>query len=149
MGTARRGINRWEVSLLIVLVIVVGAMIAPAIQQPYDVDWSRRKCLNNLHMFGLALHNYHDRYGSFPPAVVLDEHGNAAHSWRTILLPDVDAMPLYRQYRFDEPWNSPHNRDIASDVRIPGSIGQCDDFSKSAPPVDHQVLNMTRLNPVQ
>lgn len=135
MRTARRGITRWELILLLVLLIVVAVMIGPAVQQPYDVDWPRRKCQNNLKMFGLALHNYHNRHGSFPPAVIQDEYGNRLHSWRTVLLPDVDGMPLYTKYRFDQPWNSPHNRDIALGARIPGSIGQCDDPSKPTPPV--------------
>ena len=32
-------------------------------------------CLSNLKQLGLALHNYHDQYGSFPPAVVTDANG--------------------------------------------------------------------------
>jgi hypothetical protein len=103
--------------------------------QPSDVDWPNSHCQNNLHQLGLALHNYHERYGSLPPAVVLDEHGNALHSWRTVLLPDVDATPLYAEYHFDEPWNSPHNRKVASGAGILRNMAQCRPTRRPRPPV--------------
>ena len=67
---------------------------------------------NNLKQIGLALHNYHDDYGSFPPAYVADEQGKPMHSWRVLLLPYVDHKWLYDQYRFDEPWDGPNNRKL-------------------------------------
>jgi hypothetical protein len=51
----------------------------------------------------LALRNYHDRYGRFPPAYVADEHGRPTHSWRVLLLPWLDHRAIYDRYRFDEP----------------------------------------------
>jgi hypothetical protein len=36
------------------------------------------------------------------------------HSWRVLLLPFMDEQKLYKQYRFDEPWNGPHNRLLAA-----------------------------------
>ncbi len=125
MGTTQRGVTRWELVLLGVLAVIAGYLLFPRLQQPMDGDWPRRHCQNNLKNFGLALHNYHERYASFPPAVVLDEHGNRLHSWRTILLPDLDATPLYTQYRFDEPWNSPHNRHVASGAQVLRNMAQC------------------------
>jgi hypothetical protein len=43
--------------------------------------------------------------------------GRPWHSWRTLLLPYVDQRDLYRRYRFDEPWDSPHNRNVCG-VRV-------------------------------
>jgi len=37
----------------------------------------------------VALQNYEDRYGSFPPAYVLNAQGQRWHSWRVLLLPDL------------------------------------------------------------
>jgi prepilin-type processing-associated H-X9-DG protein len=60
------------------------------------------------------MHNYHDTYGSFPPAYIADNDGRPMHSWRVLLLPFLEFGSLYEQYRFDEPWNGPHNRELAA-----------------------------------
>ena len=60
----------------------------------------------------VALQQYEDRYGSFPPAYVLNKQGQRWHSWRVLLLPELGHADLYAQYRFDEPWNGPHNRQL-------------------------------------
>jgi len=75
-------------------------------------------CRNHLKQIGLALHNYHDKYGSFPPAYVVDEDGNRMHSWRAFILPFVDEATLYHQYRFDEPWNGPHNQVLHERINV-------------------------------
>jgi hypothetical protein len=69
----------------------------------------RAECRHRLQQIGLALHNYHDDYGAFPPAFLADSGGRAMHSWRVLLLPYLDRKDVYSQYRFDEPWNSEHN----------------------------------------
>ena len=80
--------------------------------------------LNQLH---LALHNYHDMYGQFPPAFVADETGKPMHSWRVLVLPFIDGKELYDAYRFDEPWNGPNNSKLAN--RMPPAF-----HSHSEPP---------------
>jgi hypothetical protein len=69
----------------------------------------RMVCGNNMKQIALALHNYHDAYGSFPPAYIADENGIPRHSWRVLLLPFVEAEALYSEYDFSEPWNGPNN----------------------------------------
>lgn len=91
-------------------------LLMPAIQQTRDAA-KRTQSANNLKQIGIALHNYHDVHRRFPPAVLLgkDNRGGAhVHSWRVALLPFLGQEELYRQYRFDEPWDSPHNRKITS-----------------------------------
>jgi len=69
-----------------------------------------------LKQLGIALHNYHDQCGTFPPAYFTDADGKPMHSWRVLLLPYFEEQglkDLYRQYRFEEPWNSPHNQQLA------------------------------------
>lgn len=73
------------------------------------------RCVLNLKQIEAALMTYHDQHKSYPPAVVNDEHGIPMHSWRAILLPyieDEELEQLGKQYRFDEPWNGPHNRKL-------------------------------------
>jgi hypothetical protein len=74
------------------------------------------QCRDNLKEIGLALHNYHDVYRSFPPAYVADAEGRPMHSWRALLLPFLDEPERYAKYRFDEPWDSEHNLRLASDL---------------------------------
>lgn len=57
----------------------------------------------------LALHNYHDLFGSFPPAYVPDDQGRPMHSWRVLILPYVEEGDLYEAYDFSEPWDGPNN----------------------------------------
>jgi hypothetical protein len=76
----------------------------------------RSQCKNNLKQIGLALHNYHDKFGCFPPAFVADENGRPLHSWRVLILPFLDQSPLYNKYRFDEPWDGPNNSKLADTI---------------------------------
>jgi hypothetical protein len=78
---------------------------------------------NKLKQLAIAMHNYHDVYGHFPPAVVMGPDGKTPHSWRVELLPFLDETRLYQQYRLNEPWDSPHNmvilRNMPSVFRSP------------------------------
>ena len=76
----------------------------------------RAQCRNNLKQIALALHNYHDTYRCLPPAYIADEKGRPMHSWRVLILPFLEQEALYRKYRFDEPWDGPNNRKLASTV---------------------------------
>jgi hypothetical protein len=71
---------------------------------------------NNLKMIGLAMHNFHDVYGAFPPAVVVGPDGKPWHSWRVLVLPFLEQQALYDQYRFDEPWNGPNNSKLLEKI---------------------------------
>jgi hypothetical protein len=72
----------------------------------------------------VALHSYHDRYHSFPPAFVVGPDGQRWHSWRALILPELDPK-LANEYRMDEPWNGPKNRRLAHRVpRVFQSVGR-------------------------
>ncbi|MEO2023243.1 MAG: DUF1559 domain-containing protein, partial [Pirellulaceae bacterium] len=71
---------------------------------------------NNLKQIAIAIHNFHDTYRQFPVGESPNEQGPIHYrngkpllSWRVHLLPYVEQDPLYRQFKLDEPWNSPHN----------------------------------------
>src|SRR5215472_15101476 len=49
----------------------------------------------------------HDR--RLPPAALCDERGKPLLSWRVLILPYVEEDALYKQFKLDEPWDSPHN----------------------------------------
>jgi hypothetical protein len=74
------------------------------------------QCSNNLKQIALAMHNYHDVHKCFPAAYVADKDGKPLHSWRVALLPYLEQAPLYDQYNFNEPWDSPNNMLIAQQM---------------------------------
>ena len=72
----------------------------------------RAQSVNNMKQIALAMHNYNQVNGHFPPAVVMGPDGKTPHSWRVALLPFLEQQPLYEQYHFDEPWDSPANKTV-------------------------------------
>jgi hypothetical protein len=95
-----------------VAISAVVAMLVPFIR--YAVDGKKwMRCHSNLAQIGLALHNYHDACGSFPPAYLTDKAGAPLLSWRVLILPYLEQSYLYSQIKLDEPWNSPHNIRLA------------------------------------
>ncbi|HTU20905.1 MAG TPA: sigma-70 family RNA polymerase sigma factor [Gemmataceae bacterium] len=68
----------------------------------------------NLKKLALAMHNYNDTFNHLPPAAITDKKGKALLSWRVALLPYLEQQELYRQFKLDEPWNSPHNFKLLS-----------------------------------
>lgn len=128
-----------EVLVALSVVAVLFALILPAIQQPRGPHL-RSYCKNNLKQIGLALHNYHDVYGSFPPAVVMDSDGRPMHSWRVLILPFMENQELYDQYQFDEPWDGPRNSLLHD--QMPDVYG-CPTFAKS---VDRDSLEGQHLS---
>jgi len=97
--------------MLLLVVPCLIALLLPAVQQAGEPA-RRTQCRNNLKEIGLALHDYHDTYGSFPPAYVADENGRPLYSWRVLILPWMDESPLYNEFDFSQPWDSPTNRKV-------------------------------------
>ncbi len=66
----------------------------------------------NLKRIGLALHNFHDVTGAFPTSASQDGQGKPLLSWRVHLLPFLDQQGLFAEFHLNEPWDSPHNRQL-------------------------------------
>jgi len=105
------------VAACFVLFLVCGgvlvALLLPAVQSAREAA-RRAQCSNNLRQLGLAFHNYHDTYGTFPPAYIPDENGKPMHSWRVLILPYMEYGVIHDQYNFDEPWDSPGNQAVTN-----------------------------------
>jgi Protein of unknown function (DUF1559) len=67
----------------------------------------------------LAVANYHQEFGCYPPAYIADRDGKPMHSWRVLILPFLEQAALYNAYNFAEPWDGPNNRKLADRI---GSI---------------------------
>jgi hypothetical protein len=54
--------------------------------------------------------NFADSNGQLPLAALCDPRtGKPLLSWRVALLPYIDQQDLYKEFKLDEPWDSPHN----------------------------------------
>ena len=48
----------------------------------------------------------------FPPAYKADPKGKPLLSWRVMILPWIEQDSLFKQFKLDEPWDSPHNKQL-------------------------------------
>jgi hypothetical protein len=76
---------------------------------------------NNLKQLAIGMHNYNDTLGSLPPhaSYKKTERGDDGKdvtkpllSWRVHLLPFMEETRLWGEFRFDEPWDSDHNKKL-------------------------------------
>lgn len=93
----------------------MAALLLPAVNQARE-SGRRNTCSNNLKQIALAMQNYADAYGTFPPAYLADADGNPMHSWRVLILPFIENGAPFARYRFDEPWDGPNNRKLAAEM---------------------------------
>lgn len=103
----------WLVAAVILL--IVAALLIPAVSSATGAA-RRSACRQSLKQLGLALHNYHATWGSFPPAYIADKNGRPMHSWRVLILPQLERPDLYSRYRFDEPWDGPNNQKLHAEI---------------------------------
>jgi prepilin-type processing-associated H-X9-DG protein len=108
--TGRR--RSWLIEALAVFAVlgILVALLLPARREAREAA-RRMSCSNNLKQLVLGLHNYHDRYGAFPPACTVDADGKPLHSWRTLILPFIEQQVLYDKIDLSQPWDHPANRE--------------------------------------
>lgn len=94
----RSGFTLIELLVVIAIIAVLIALLLPAVQQAREAA-RRTQCKNNMKQLGLALHNYHDTYISFPVGNYPEFFGN----WRVGILPNLDQANLYNQCTFVHP----------------------------------------------
>ncbi len=49
-----------------------------------------------------------------PPPTAASKDGKPLLSWRVLILPYLDQQTLYKQFKLDQPWDSPHNQALIS-----------------------------------
>ena len=117
----RRAFTLIELLVVIAIIAILIALLLPAVQQAREAA-RRTQCRNNLHNIGLAIHNYHDAFGSFPlsfdgsiqtyynlPAGDNNRPPRSSISWVSSALPYLDQGPLYNALQangaFDVPFD--------------------------------------------
>lgn len=76
----------------------------------------RTQCSNQLKRIAVAMHNYHEAHGKFPPAIGYGPDGKTPHSWRVALLPFLGQAELHKKCNFKEPWDSPNNTKLLEEI---------------------------------
>ena len=66
---------------------------------------------NNLKEIALAFHNFHDTNNAMP-SNLYSKDKKPLLSWRVQILPFIEELPLYQQFKLDEPWDSENNKKI-------------------------------------
>ncbi|MFG0262991.1 MAG: DUF1559 domain-containing protein [Novipirellula sp. JB048] len=97
----RRQVGFTLVELLVVIAIigVLVGLLLPAVQAAREAA-RRMSCSNNFKQIGLAMHNYHDTFGSFPYGHKTEATGQTHRrdSWYHRLLPFIEQQAYYDQY---------------------------------------------------
>ncbi len=117
---SRRAVPRYAFTLIELLVVIaiiaiLVALLLPAVQQAREAA-RRSSCKNNLKQIGLALHNYHDTYNTFPMGISHHKAGCAldagdadgmyvafwderfgSWTWQAMLMPMLEQGTTYDQ----------------------------------------------------
>lgn len=96
----KRGFTLIELLVVIAIIAILIALLLPAVQQAREAA-RRTQCKNNLKQLGLALHNYHDVYNTFPIGAVGSDQWGWGMSWYMRILPMLEQAPLYNQLTFN------------------------------------------------
>jgi len=113
----RRGFTLIELLVVIAIIAILIALLLPAVQQAREAA-RRSQCKNNLKQIGLALHNYHDVFSTFPPGWIGVENGlpspegESGFAWGTMILPYLDQAPLYNQFNYTLAMDLAPNRGV-------------------------------------
>ena len=91
-----RGFTLIELLVVIAIIAILIALLLPAVQQAREAA-RRTQCKNNLKQLGLAIHNYHDTFSSFPFAWMVGNDLNVS-TWGIQILPYIEQANLYAQW---------------------------------------------------
>ena len=129
-STSRRAFTLIELLVVIAIIAVLIALLLPAVQQAREAA-RRTQCKNHLKQLGLALNNYHETHGLFPPGrlrSLVDGQGRCFSAYAH-LLPFVDAATLYQRIDFNQSPEDAGNS-VALDQTIPFFLCPSDQFRK-------------------
>ena len=115
---SRRGFTLVELLVVIAIIGVLVGLLLPAVQSAREAA-RRMQCGNNLKQQMLAMHNYHDTMGTFPPGYLSDSFhpnrdpdtmdGPTGWAWGALLLPFLEGNTLHDSLNFNLACWAPEN----------------------------------------
>jgi prepilin-type N-terminal cleavage/methylation domain-containing protein len=142
----RAGFTLVELLVVIAIIAILIGLLLPAVQAAREAA-RRSTCANNLHQYGVALHNYHDTNGRLPPGGTAalsqdtwqwnniqdptnpDWNSPPGIGWHVRILPYVEMATLYDQMdmasnplrgvaNYDYAWNNILNDNIPARMHV-------------------------------
>jgi len=101
-GSGQHGLRQRPFQVINAVLI---ALLLPAVQAAREAA-RRIQCGNNLKQIGIALHNYHNAIGAFPPGylsrmdpITFDNDG-PGWGWASFALNQMEQLPVYHSINF-------------------------------------------------
>lgn len=114
----RKGFTLVELLVVIAIIGILVGLLLPAVQAAREAA-RRMQCSNNVKQLGLATHNYHDTFKSFPVCFFETAIGGLTSpsqgrqtSWLTGVLPYIEQSALFNMIDF--------TKGLTNDPRSPG-----------------------------
>ena len=113
------------------------SLFVPAVQAARAAA-QRAVCTSHMKEIGVGFHNYSLKEGHLPASSINDAQGNPLLSWRVAILPYVGQEDLYKQFKLNEPWDSPTN--LALVAQIPAVYRCLSDLVDSSGTTRYQAI---------
>ena len=126
----KRGFTLVEVLVVIAIIGTLVGLLLPAIQSARDAA-RISACKSNLRQFGVAMHNYETSSRQLPPGYryVAQPAGNGlGFSWGSLVLPFMEEMAIFQEFRFDLPLYDPANL-VPRERHLPAFLCPADPIS--------------------